>query len=270
MNDNNMKWLYAAILIAVLAALGWYFRDALFPPDDAPGVTTQDRTPDDPSASREPLHPIEPQADGDRGERQLIPLPALDDSDGYFLLALTDIFGKEIEGLIIKDGLIDRFVATIDNLPRRHVAEKVRPVGRLPDDFVVSESDGNGPVYMDPGNYRRYDGLVNRIAVADIDAIVDTYRRFYPLFQESYERLGYPNAYFNDRVVEVIDHLLETPRPDTPLQLTQPNVLYEYANRNLEALSAGQKLLLRMGPDNAATVKELLRALREQVAQQQP
>ncbi|MDX1517953.1 MAG: DUF3014 domain-containing protein [Woeseiaceae bacterium] len=269
MNDNNVKWLYLAVLIAVLAALVWIFRDVLMPETDEPAGTMQPAAPDTPAAKREPLHPITPQTD-DRGERLLIPLPALDDSDGYFLLALTDIFGREVEVLIVKDGLIDRFVATIDNLPRRHVAEKVRPVGRLPDEFVVTENDGDGPVFIDPANYRRYDGLVARIAGADIDAIVDTYRRFYPLFQESYERLGYPNAYFNDRVVEVIDHLLETPQPEAPLSLTQPNVLYEYADRDLEALSAGQKLLLRMGPDNAAAVREFLRALRERITQQQP
>jgi hypothetical protein len=101
---------------------------------------------------------------------------------------------------------------------------------------------------------------------ADVDAIVDLYQRFYPLFQQSYERLGYPDAYFNDRLIEVIDHLLETPTPNEPIQLIRPNVLYEFADPGLESLSSGQKLLLRMGPANAATVKGVLIEFRLRLA----
>ena len=45
----------------------------------------------------------------------------------------------------------------------------------------------------------------------------------------------------------------------------QPKVLYEFADPNLERLSSGQKLMLRMGPDNAATTKRLLTRLRERL-----
>lgn len=195
-------------------------------------------------------------------------LPPLDDSDGYFLLELADLLGTDIETLFIKEALIDRFVATIDNLPRRHVAEKVRPVGRLTEPFRVLAGKGDSKTYLSPENYQRYDLLIGRIATADIDAVVDTYRRFYPLFQESYERLGYPDGYFNDRVVEVIDHLLATPQPDEPVALIRPHILYEFADPELEALSSGQKLMLRVGSQHAATVKRLLRELRAQLARQ--
>jgi hypothetical protein len=39
-------------------------------------------------------------------------------------------------------------------------------------------------------------------------------------------------------------------------------VQYEYADPKLEALTAGQKVLVRMGPDNARAVKTKLRELR--------
>ncbi len=73
------------------------------------------------------------------------------------------------------------------------------------------------------------------------------YIRYYPLFQQAYEDLGYPGQYFNDRLVQVIDHLLQTPDVRGPIQLKQGRVFYEYADPALEARSAGQKLLLRMG-----------------------
>ncbi len=109
--------------------------------------------------------------------------------------------------------------------------------------------------------------LVNLVAGTDREAIAALYRRFYPLFQESYVRLGYPDAYFNDRVVEVIDHLLVTPEPHEPIRLIRPHVLYEFADAELEALSSGQKLLLRMGGEHAARIKRVLLDLRVLIVQ---
>jgi hypothetical protein len=42
----------------------------------------------------------------------------------------------------------------------------------------------------------------------------------------------------------------------------QPSVTYKYADPKLEALSSGQKLLIRMGPENETAVKAKLRELR--------
>jgi hypothetical protein len=42
----------------------------------------------------------------------------------------------------------------------------------------------------------------------------------------------------------------------------QPSVLYKYADPKLESLSSGQKLLIRMGPENETAVKAKLRELR--------
>jgi len=54
--------------------------------------------------------------------------------------------------------------------------------------------------------------------------------------------------------------------PDQPIQLTRPHVLYEYADADLEALSSGQKLLLRMGDDQAARLKKILTEFRVRIA----
>ena len=96
----------------------------------------------------------------------------------------------------------------------------------------------------------------------DSEALVAIYVHFYPLFQQAYEELGYPSAYFNDRVIDVIDLLLETPEIKGPIRLSQPHVLYTYADPDLEALSAGQKALLRSGQSNVVRVKAKLRELR--------
>ena len=46
--------------------------------------------------------------------------------------------------------------------------------------------------------------------------------------------------------------------------------MFTYADPTLEARPAGQKLLLRMGPENAAVVKTKLRELRAIIAAAPP
>ena len=91
------------------------------------------------------------------------------------------------------------------------------------------------------------------------------YRNFYSLFQRAYQELGYPDRYFNDRLVEAIDDSLATPEIPPPIRVEAPSVMWRYVDPHLEALSAGQKILLRMGQANAHEVKAWLAAFRKSV-----
>jgi hypothetical protein len=261
-NNPVVKLLALILLIAGLAGAFWFFRDDILPLVDEPVVMEPEAVVEMEPTRSGPVHPITPFGESTLPDRKLVPLPPLDDSDGYFLLALVDILGPDVERVLIDKALVDNFVATIDNLTRSHVAEKIRPVGRLSKSFVADAADDEGLYYLNPDNYKRYEFLVNLVAGADLADAAETYRRFYPLFQESYVRLGYPDGYFNDRAVEVIDHLLETPEPEDPVRLVRPHVLYDFADTELEALSSGQKLLLRMGNENAASIKRVLKGFR--------
>jgi hypothetical protein len=98
------------------------------------------------------------------------------------------------------------------------------------------------------------------------------------LLQQAYEDLGFPGKYLNDRVVEVIDNLLATPTPAGALALKRfvtdggasGGGLYVYEDSALEASSAGQKILLRMGRDNAAVLEAKLREIRAQLVARPP
>ena len=46
------------------------------------------------------------------------------------------------------------------------------------------------------------------------------------------------------------------------MRLIKPEAYYLFADEDLESLSAGQKILIRMGPDNAARVKAKLVEIR--------
>jgi hypothetical protein len=260
MRDSDAPLVIVLALMVVGGLAAWYYRDALLPqPEPVAVVAVPELAAPEEEAG--PRYPIPEMPTSSMEDRDLVPLPPLDDSDAYFLLEIGTAFGPAIESLLTREFVIDKLVTTVDNLPRSELPEKIRPVGRLGEAFVA-DTNGGDEIVLGISSYARYDALVAQLYYADIDAVYDIYSRYYPLFQKSYERLGYPDAYFNDRLVEVIDHLLATPKPGEPIVLVRPNVLYEFADPDLEALSSGHKLMLRMGPSNAATVKRMLEKFR--------
>ncbi|MDH4107815.1 MAG: DUF3014 domain-containing protein [Gammaproteobacteria bacterium] len=263
MNDENFRWLVPVLLVFAVALAAWYFLARVEPP--LPAETPTPAAGGEPVETMGPRYPLPPEMPEREGRPELTPLPPLDESDSYFKLELADLFGAGISVLLVESGLIEKIVATVDNLPRSHVAERIRPLSGLPGPFAVDGQDGSGQFTLKPENYSRYGDLVGRLDNADVDALVSVYRRYYPLFQDAYVGLGYPEGYFNDRVVEVIDHLLDTPEVTAPIELVRPHVLYQYADPELEAQSSGRKLLLRMGPENASRVKDTLREIRERI-----
>ena len=216
---------------------------------------------------RMPLHPFPRIASPEGLGGELVPLPSLDQSDQYLKLALTDVLGsRAVADMLAETDLIARIVATVDNLSRDHVAERIRPVDRLDNSFDVETTSNDVEFTISPDSYRRYDLLVDIVTNADLKELTKIYGRFYPLFQKAYIDLGYPNAYFNDRLVTVIDHLLATPEVQDPIKLVRSHVLYEFADMDLESLSSGQKLLIRLGNEHATRIKATLSKLRLLIA----
>jgi hypothetical protein len=210
-----------------------------------------------PAGGGEPAieHPV-PSAAG----TQAAPLPPLNDSDPAVKDGLSALIGANAMQYIVPEDIVRHVVVTIDNLPRQKAPAAKRPTVAVPGAFLADGDELHAT--LDPKNFGRYDPMVNVVRQLDMQRMANTYFHFYPLFQGAYQNLGYPNGYFNDRLVQVIDSLLATPQPSGPIELTRPNVLYTFADPDLEALPAGQKLLLRMGPDNAAVIKGKLKELR--------
>jgi hypothetical protein len=127
---------------------------------------------------------------------------------------------------------------------------------------TFNAAEQNGRRTISPANAARYARYMNLVAQVDTAQLVAAYRRYYPLFQQAYHELGYPKGEFNDRLVEVIDDLLEAPQPEPPVALVAPRAMFDYADPDLQDASAGQKILIRIGPDNEARVKAKLRQVR--------
>ncbi|MHB1951834.1 MAG: DUF3014 domain-containing protein [Acidiferrobacteraceae bacterium] len=188
------------------------------------------------------------------------PLPPLNQSDPAVWNALVHLAsGEPIARLIVPKDLVHRFVVTVDGLTHRAPPARFaffRPVaGR----FTV-EGTERAPV-LGPANYGRYTVYVRLAEAVSTKRLIRTYIELYPLLQQEYERLGYRHRYFNDRVVAAIRSMLATPVVTGNIRLIQPKVLYQFADPRLERLPAGQKILLRMGPRNAARIKAKLSAI---------
>lgn len=190
------------------------------------------------------------------------PLPSLQESDEPIREEFSLLFDQQIFGdLFIFKKFIHRFVVTVDNLTQAKLPQKYRLYNPLQDKFLTNKIYEDSD-FIDPNNYQRYRLYVQFTETLDMEKIAPIYIHYYPLFQQAYEDLGYPGRYFNDRLIEVIDHLLQAPEPATPIKLVRPSVYYKFADPELESLSAGQKLLIRIGNDNSNKVKNKLRQLR--------
>jgi hypothetical protein len=196
-------------------------------------------------------------------------LPPVQESDPSIQAALADLIGnKAIIGLLHIDNFIQKFVATVDNLPEKKLPRAHLPIIPPKGKFLVSGTIEE-PQISDR-NYKRYGIYLNLMKSLDQSLALNIYSHFYPLFQSAYEQLGYKNAYFNDRLVYVIEHLLETPNPPDPILLRQPAVLYEYADGGLENLSAGQKILLRIGQEQRMEMFKILESYRDRLTSLKP
>lgn len=249
--------------LAVIAAI--VFWDSYRMPPPAPDAERQLA----PKPAKKPIHYPIPAARPAAKENEAVdaetePLPALQESDQRMRDVLFRLFpGQKLDDFFVLDNFIQRLVVMIDNLPRRELPVNKLPTRPVAEKFQVTVKEET--LAIDPANYRRYTPWIRLAEAVDPQQAVAAYVRLYPLFQQAYAGLGYPGEYFNDRLIEVIDHLLATPEVSGTIQLVRPKVVYLYADPDLEALSAGQKILVRIGPENAARIKEVMRACRREL-----
>lgn len=283
-----MKIWIPLVIVLVLALGGWYFFTQRQEVPEPPLPVAEVQAPEpvaeaveeeanvelpEPSVP-EPLptpEPVEPEQ----------PLPALADSDPLARDILGSFYGEAAVMRYFADqGLVSRLVATVDALGGKQVPGSVQvmqgPGGEFaarsldnPETPILNEEGDPIPQFIaEPTNAGRYLLYVEMLESVDVATFVDTYRRNYPLFQQAWRELGYTDGEFDDRLLQVIDELLATPAAPEPLLLIKPEAFYLFADERLEALSAGQKILLRMGKDNAGRVKARLSEIRAALLQE--
>ena len=267
--DRGMRlgglWL---ILVVIAVGIGAYFythREPAEPEAQPPPAAPAEALPEAPPPIQFPIR----ETPVTESTPPPAPLPALAESDAGMVEALSGLVGADaLRTFLIPDSVISRIVATVDNLPREKIATRIRPIPPIAGSFMTAGAEAE--LILNPANNARYDPFIRLAQAVDTAKLTAVYFRFYPLFQQAYEELGFPGRYFNDRLVEVIDHLLDAPQVPDPLRLVRPGVYYQFADPELEARSAGQKTLMRMGRENALVIKSKLYEIRRAVAGRAP
>ena len=263
MNEGK-GWVWGVgIAIAALAIGGWVYYAHQRAQQSASADTVT--APTVASAPIAPAHyPIEPAAGTSTGAAA--PLPAIGD-DTAIIDALARLpGGAGLRALLRPRLVIQHIVATINALPDRSLGDRIMPVHRPKSAFEVSSAGAVTTIAY--ANAARYAPYMQVIEAIPTHALVAWYVRFYPLFQKAYRDLGYRTGYFNDRLIVVIDDLLATPDRATPPSLVPgPHGTWNYAEPSLQELSIGQRMLLRAGAGDEATIKAKLRTIRAALTQ---
>ncbi len=272
-----MKKAVIVAFVLFLGAAAYYFLVMQAPGDKV--VEFSPVIPDAP-ASTEP-GPTDPLAvDGHEGggsaiaatTAEVIPLPDLTASDPLILSALAGLLGQAaVDRFVVPQNLISRLVATVDALGGRQVPEPLMPVQPLGSAFEANvDFAPEVPLYnplgdtleqylADPVSYARYAPYLDVLDSINMVDLATIYRQQLPLFQQAYIELGYPEGDFNLRLLEIVDLMLATPEAPDPVRLIKPEAYYLFADPALEALAAGQKLMIRMGNSNAERAQAKLR-----------
>ena len=254
------RWIAPIVVGLAIAAtyIGWRVLQQPPPPTVAAPEAPAKAAPE---VAQEPAekHPLPEALSSAKSDASL---PSLADSDAVLSAALVSLANNTaLRELLKQTDVARRVVATIDNLPRSKVPWKLLPITPPSGAFLVA-GPASRPT-IDARNSARYAPYMRIVDAVDPRELATVYGAYYPLLQEQYRALGYPSGNFNDRVIEAIDDLLATPVLTAPPVVTQPKVLYEYANPDLEGRSAGQKMMLRLAPADAEKVKAKLREIRD-------
>lgn len=258
-------WIAAIIVVLVVVAAGIYLvQKGMHPsaPQAGPPTPAVSSTAHAPaSASSAIQHPIA-QADAGPAPASTASLPALVDSDASVREALQGMVGGDLSGVLVPSQIISRVVATVDALPRQGMGStNILPL-RTPKGAVQTQQ-ANGTTLITNANAERYAPYMTVLTKVDPHMLVAWYKGNYPLFQQAYRELGYPRGYFNDRLVVAIDDMLAAPDVHDPIAVTRVGAHYHFVDPQLEALSNGQKLMVRMGSANEEQFKAKLRMIRE-------
>lgn len=242
-------WIVVAALIAATALAAYIAfggRQTL-----APVTTAPERV----EAPQQPVQPL-------GGDAAPIVLPPLDQSDPLVRELVKQITSHpRVSAWLATDGLIRNFTVTVANIAEGMTPARHLRVLRPSSGFRVSERAGN--LYIDPRGYERYDTLAAAAASIDPAGAARLYATLKPRIEEAYRDLGAPGMPFDRTLERALVLLLETPVPDGAVRMrVEPRgILYGFADPGLEALTAAQKQLLRMGPRNVRTIQSSLREI---------
>ena len=192
------------------------------------------------------------------GDAEPIALPPLNDTDALVRELVQKVSSHpRLAAWLATDDLIRDFTIGVANVAQGQSATRQLTTLRPSASFQVIQR-GNDLV-IDPRSYKRYDGIAAAAQSIDPAGIARVYATLKPRIEEAARELG--DSSFDRTLERSIVQLLSTPVPDDPILVQTKGIGYEFKDQKLEALTNGQKHLLRTGPQNARAIKASLRAI---------
>ena len=183
------------------------------------------------------------------------PLPRLEESDDAVRDAVGDIpLGTAGQQYLVPGNIIERSASLIYLMAQGDVPYRLLPVSRPKAAFPISD-DGT-QVVTDPAGFERYDALTQWLQSLDLESLLSSLEWFIPLFREAWSYYGEDPAAFDIAVVMTLDSVIATPEVDlSEARLIRKEAVWIFEDPAVEGLAPIQKQVLRMGPENAETVK---------------
>jgi len=189
-------------------------------------------------------------------------LPGLDNSDDFVRERLLLINSKkEFSNWVKADDLVRRSASYLDGLSNGVMLSKIFPLTPPEGAFTTHKSDGS--IWLNAGNYERYNRTINAIANTDMASIAKMFHFSRPLLEAAFAEMGYNPRQMDGIVLQAIDVILAAPIIVEPIKLTRESVVYKFADPALEALPPLQKQLLRIGPNNTKHLQKQAYALQQ-------
>jgi len=174
------------------------------------------------------------------------------------LMALSEM--PDFARVLVDQDLLRRFVVFTENLANEELASNHHLL-RAPDNSFRVYSQANKE-WIDSASYKRYSPYVAILDNMGAERLLELYEIYKPTISEIYSEIGDPDLDFDYRVLDAIDHLLDTPEIPVPVEVYTDSVMYKYRIEQVEELSAPQKQLLRTGPENMRLIKAKLREIK--------
>jgi hypothetical protein len=254
---QTAAWITIAAIAAASAFAGYHYwstRNAAAPPVALPTAPAA-ATPAGPAAG---AATATTRLGGDVAPLDVPPLDLSDTAVGALVKALSS--HPRVTAWLATKGLIRNFTVVVENIAAGKTPAMHLQALSLSSPFQTS--GGQDRPVIDSRTYKRYDGLAAAVASIDPAAAARLYGGLRPRLDEAYRDLGHEMP-FDAALERAIVLLLDTPIPEGPVRLMRPTkgVAYTYADPRLEGLTAAQKQLVRMGPDNARKIQGSLRAI---------
>ena len=209
--------------------------------------------------------PAAPTKQGPLVEAENIALPPLAEMDALLRQLVVKLSSHpKVLAWLMTNGLIDNFtVATLNVSEGKSPVMQWRSLAPQARFSVLNSTDG---VLLDPKSYRRYDDYAAAIGALDAPGTARLYLTVKPRITEDYRALGFPEGDFDVVLERAMHELVTTPLIEKDVLLKQKVITYKFDDPDVESLSAAQKQLLRMGPDNMRVVQTKLREIATQLA----